>query len=219
MAINPTLRDWLASACNNASAVIPLQSRRESPNHYGLLVRETQIEQWRAFTREQALDTISRLPNGGLHQHVTRARPLVNWYEKQVPNEQAWVLLLSQTLLYHVKVALDELGQPDIAIGTYWPFKRAPLRSDSLRRLQDYIPDYTVGIRDPGTEPRDIDPREIKALVIGDAKLRRHPVSEPGPANPTTPSEDADEQIVPGTQAMSRSDLGQLLHYCTGKGT
>jgi len=138
-----TLLEWLASACDDAVGPVSAIKPGGGGNRaYAFLAEEVQVNHWAEFTHDTALETISRLCHdfNELHQGIKRARPLVEGYERYIPNEQSWVHLLSQTLMYRIKVALAELhvpghGDRTIVMGTYWPFTHYPCRTSTLRTI------------------------------------------------------------------------------------
>ncbi|TGJ83971.1 hypothetical protein E0Z10_g4799 [Xylaria hypoxylon] len=200
----PSIRDWLSSALPNAPFVYPTKSRVTSSNRmYTSLVESIKVQEWHEARDLLALGPIRAELDRPLRDSLATTKPVVLDAFYVLAIEANLQHFFDLSLVYCVNLALHCIWQPPIVILPHIPFTQATPRDGSIPESKSYTPDYTVIKGHVGQDPTLLTDHDA-SLVVGDVKLY-------GKA--------AAQDQVNHTDALSWSDLGQLLWYCVCRKT
>ncbi|KAI1419157.1 hypothetical protein F5Y12DRAFT_295221 [Xylaria sp. FL1777] len=196
----PSIRDWLSSALPNAPFVYSTKPRTNSRNRryteFGSLV---EVQEW-----HEARDLLTLAHLGGpLGDGLAVTKPVVLDAFHVLAIEANLQHFFDLSLIYCVNLALHYIHQDPIAILPHIPFTRTTALDGSISESKSYTPDYTV-IQGPiGQDPTLLTNNDA-CLIVGDVKLYGRVAAQ---------------AQVNRTDALTRTDLGQLLWYCVSRKT
>ncbi|KAI1145609.1 hypothetical protein F4825DRAFT_238187 [Nemania diffusa] len=200
----PSIRDWLSSALPNAPFIYPAKPRVTSNNRiYTSLVESIKVQEWREARDLPALAHLGAELDRPLRDGLAATKPVVLDAFHVLAIEANLQHFFDLSLVYCVNLALHCICQPPIVVLPHIPFTQATPRDGSILELKNYTPDYTVFKGYIGQDPTLLTDHDA-SLIVGDVKLY-------GSA--------AAQDQVNHTDALSWSDLGQLLWYCVCRKT
>ena len=185
--MSDSVRMWLRDAAPGRPLKVTSRSKPSTAsNHcYGVIGKSIKRTPWTDFTLDQItqLYLVNALLDAPLERDLVS--PTITDAELTIRNETGLENVLKQSLVYHVKHALQQLSS-GISLLPGVPFASQPwdYNDSNPRIVQQYIPDYTVFL--------DVDHVDQACLAVGDAKIV-------GQTEDTLPLS---------------AHLGQILWYC-----
>ncbi|KAJ3556264.1 hypothetical protein NPX13_g10173 [Xylaria arbuscula] len=200
----PSIRDWLGSALPNASFVYPTKPRVTSSNRiYTSLVESIKVQEWHEARDLPVLAHLGAELDRPLRDGLAATKPVVLDAFHVLAIEANLQHFFDLSLVYCVNLALHCIYQLPVVILPHIPFIQATPRDGSIPESKSYTPDYTVFKGHIAQDPTLLTDHDA-SLIVGDVKLY-------GKA--------ASKDQVNHTDALSWSDLGQLLWYCVCRKT
>ncbi|KAI3343730.1 hypothetical protein F4824DRAFT_440885 [Ustulina deusta] len=200
----PSIRDWLSLALPAAHFVYPTKERVPSSNRmYTSLVESIKVQEWHEARDLPVLAHLGAERDRPMRNGLAATKPVVLDAFHVLAIEANLQHFFNLSLIYCVNLALHCIYQLPVVILPHIPFTRVTPRDGSIHALKSYTPDYTVFKGHVGQNPALLTDHDA-SLVVGDVKLY---------------GEAAAKDQVDYTDALSWSDLGQLLWYCVCRKT
>ncbi|KAI1317051.1 hypothetical protein F5Y16DRAFT_392942 [Xylariaceae sp. FL0255] len=200
----PSIRDWLSSAMPNAPFVYPTKERVPSSNRmYTSFVESITVQEWHEASHLPVLAHLGAKRDPPMGDGLAATKPIVLDAFHVLDVEANLQHFFNLSLVYCVNLALHCIYQPPVVILPHIPFTRVTPHDGSVLASKSYTPDYTIFKGQVEQSPALLTDHDA-SLVVGDVKLY---------------GEAAAKDQVDYTDALSWSDLGQLLWYCVCRKT